>query len=143
MTQVAQNALRRSTPQQRPPAHLPKKNLTNLIPRFPSFPSRHKVIEKYTRNVRFCIICNYVNKIIPAIQSRCTRFRFAPLKEDQIRTRLEHVVEREEIDITEDGRKALLRLSGGDMRRTLNILQVRLWGFGCGVVVWCMAFVYG
>lgn len=38
-----------------------------------------EVIEQYTKNVRFCIICNYVNKIIPAVQSRCTRFRCAPL----------------------------------------------------------------
>ena len=36
-----------------------------------------RVIEKYTANARFCLICNYVNKIIPALQSRCTKFRFA------------------------------------------------------------------
>ena len=53
------------------------------------------VIEKYTKNVRFCIICNYVSKIIPAIQSRCTRFRFAPLKLDQVEGRLEKVVRSE------------------------------------------------
>ena len=33
-----------------------------------------RVIEKYTSNTRFCLICNYVNKIIPALQSRCTRY---------------------------------------------------------------------
>lgn len=38
-----------------------------------------RVIEKYTRTTRFCIIANYVNKIIPALQSRCTCFRFGPL----------------------------------------------------------------
>ena len=54
-----------------------------------------RIIEKYTENVRFCIICNYLSKIIPAIQSRCTRFRFAPLSPDQILPRLEHVVEAE------------------------------------------------
>lgn len=32
-----------------------------------------RVIEKYTETTRFCIICNYLSKIIPAIQSRCTR----------------------------------------------------------------------
>ncbi|RCN32323.1 hypothetical protein ANCCAN_21874 [Ancylostoma caninum] len=32
-----------------------------------------RVIEKYTANVRFCIICNYLSSIIPAIQSRLVR----------------------------------------------------------------------
>lgn len=55
-----------------------------------------RVIEQYTRNVRFCIICNYVNKIIPAIQSRCTRFRFSPLDTAQIARRLDGVIEAEQ-----------------------------------------------
>ncbi|KAI8371501.1 DNA replication factor [Radiomyces spectabilis] len=82
-----------------------------------------RVIEKYTKNVRFCIICNYVSKIIPAIQSRCTRFRFAPLELPQVEARLKYIVEAERVNLTEDGMKALLRLSKGDMRRALNILQ--------------------
>lgn len=53
------------------------------------------VIEKFTENVRFCIICNYLSKIIPALQSRCTRFRFAPLTPEQILPRLEYVIEQE------------------------------------------------
>lgn len=97
-----------------------------------------RIIEKYTRNVRFCIICNYVNKIAPAIQSRCTRFRFAPLPIDQVQKRLSHVITQEgygllidasvssanySVNITQDGVEALLKLSKGDMRRALNILQ--------------------
>ncbi|KAJ3352711.1 hypothetical protein HDU91_005979 [Kappamyces sp. JEL0680] len=81
------------------------------------------VIEQYTKNVRFCLICNYVGKIIPALQSRCTRFRFAPLEAAQIEDRLNHVVANEGVNITKDGKKALLKLSNGDMRRALNILQ--------------------
>ncbi|KAJ3096385.1 hypothetical protein HDU97_005930 [Phlyctochytrium planicorne] len=82
-----------------------------------------RIVEKYTSNVRFCIICNYVSKIIPALQSRCTRFRFRPLQEEHIRGRLDLVINAEGVNITDDGRKAILRLSGGDMRRTLNVLQ--------------------
>lgn len=51
-----------------------------------------RVIEHYTRNVRFCIICNYVNKIIPAIQSRCTRFRFSPLPILEVKKRVNSVI---------------------------------------------------
>ena len=58
-------------------------------------------MEQYTRNVRFCIICNYVNKIIPAIQSRCTRFRFSPLETSQVETRLDDVIQAEKcVDVT-------------------------------------------
>jgi replication factor C subunit 3/5 len=54
-----------------------------------------RVIEQYTKNVRFCIICNYVNKIAPAIQSRCTRFRFSPLPIVEVEKRLVGVVANE------------------------------------------------
>lgn len=53
------------------------------------------VIEKFTENTRFCLICNYLSKIIPALQSRCTRFRFGPLSPDQMIPRLEYVVQQE------------------------------------------------
>ncbi|XP_077379040.1 replication factor C subunit 5 [Festucalex cinctus] len=82
-----------------------------------------RVMEKYTENTRFCLICNYLSKIIPALQSRCTRFRFGPLSPDQMVPRLRHVIQQESIDVTPDGMKALVTLSSGDMRRALNILQ--------------------
>ncbi|KIZ02081.1 Replication factor C subunit 5 [Monoraphidium neglectum] len=82
-----------------------------------------RVIEKYTRNTRFCLICNYVIKIIPALQSRCTRFRFPPLDPEHVRLRLEHVVEQEGVKMGPGGVDALITLGAGDMRRSLNILQ--------------------
>ncbi|CAG9857368.1 unnamed protein product [Phyllotreta striolata] len=82
-----------------------------------------RVIEKYTENVRFCIICNYLSKLVPALQSRCTKFRFKPLSPDQILPRLNYVVDEEKVTITEDGKKALLTLANGDMRKVLNVLQ--------------------
>jgi len=82
-----------------------------------------RIIEKYSKNARFCLICNYVSKIIPALQSRCTRFRFAPLKREHIQGRLEEISTKEKCNTTPDGIDAILRLSGGDMRRVLNLLQ--------------------
>lgn len=55
-----------------------------------------RVIEQYTKNVRFCIVCNYVNKIIPAIQSRCTRFRFSPLPILEVEKRLNGIIDAEQ-----------------------------------------------
>ncbi|KAF6761602.1 P-loop containing nucleoside triphosphate hydrolase protein [Ephemerocybe angulata] len=82
-----------------------------------------RVIEQYTKNVRFCIICNYVNKIAPAIQSRMTRFRFSPLPIPEVEKRVDTVIEAENVKVTESGKQALLKLSRGDMRRALNVLQ--------------------
>ncbi|KVH95823.1 AAA+ ATPase domain-containing protein, partial [Cynara cardunculus var. scolymus] len=82
-----------------------------------------RVIERYTKSTRFALICNNVNKIIPALQSRCTRFRFAPLDPVHVTERLKHVITAEGLDVTEDGLAALVRLSNGDMRKALNILQ--------------------
>merc|ERR1712050_34370 len=82
-----------------------------------------RIIEKFTENTRFCLICNYLSKIIPAIQSRCTRFRFGPLSPEQMVPRLEHVIGEEKVDVSENGMKALVTLANGDMRKSLNILQ--------------------
>jgi replication factor C subunit 3/5 len=82
-----------------------------------------RVIEKYTTNTRFCMICNYINKIMPALQSRCTKFRFAPLQANQISGRLQHVIDSENIKVTKAGQTAVLALAGGDLRRVLNLLQ--------------------
>ncbi|XP_066594914.1 replication factor C subunit 5 [Prorops nasuta] len=89
-----------------------------------------RIIEKYTDNVRFCIICNYLSKIIPALQSRCTKFRFGPLARDQILPRLNYVIEEENIKVSDDGKEALITLSGGDMRKVINVLQSTWLAFG-------------
>lgn len=82
-----------------------------------------RIMEKYTVNTRFCIIANYSHKLSPALLSRCTRFRFSPLKEGDIRVLVEKVVEEENVQIGGEAVDALVKLSKGDMRRALNVLQ--------------------
>ncbi|GAB0135227.1 Subunit of heteropentameric Replication factor C (RF-C) [Epichloe bromicola] len=82
-----------------------------------------RIMEKYTANTRFCIIANYAHKLSPALLSRCTRFRFSPLREGDIRVLVEKVVEEEHVRIGGEAVDALVKLSKGDMRRALNVLQ--------------------
>lgn len=82
-----------------------------------------RIMEKYTANTRFCIIANYSHKLSPALLSRCTRFRFSPLKEADIRVLVDRVIEEEGVRIQAEAAEALVRLSKGDMRRALNVLQ--------------------
>ncbi|KAI9872340.1 MAG: hypothetical protein M1830_001749, partial [Pleopsidium flavum] len=82
-----------------------------------------RIMEKYTANTRFCIIANYTHKLSPALLSRCTRFRFSPLKETDIRRLVDQVIEKEGVRIQEEAVESLVRLSKGDMRRALNVLQ--------------------
>lgn len=115
MTNVAQGALRRSKWNNNLfPNHskIISKLISNLI-----------VIEQYSKGTRFCLICNHINKIIPAIQSRCTRFRFAPLDAAAVRQCIERVSAAEHFTVTPDGVDALIRIGHGDMRRVLNVLQ--------------------
>lgn len=82
-----------------------------------------RIMEKYTANTRFCIIANYTHKLSPALLSRCTRFRFSPLKEPDIRSLVDQVIEQEKVNIQPDAVDSLVTLSKGDMRRALNVLQ--------------------
>eukprot|EP00768_Dysnectes_brevis_P006079 gnl/Dysnectes_brevis/4658_a6361_860.p1 GENE.gnl/Dysnectes_brevis/4658_a6361_860~~gnl/Dysnectes_brevis/4658_a6361_860.p1 ORF type:complete len:344 (+),score=65.07 gnl/Dysnectes_brevis/4658_a6361_860:47-1078(+) len=82
-----------------------------------------RIIEKYTRTTRFCLICNYVGKIIPALQSRCTRFRFKPLASPAVTSLLKEVAAKEEVTLGAGSVEALLDLAKGDMRQILNTLQ--------------------
>ncbi|PYI27198.1 activator 1 subunit 3 [Aspergillus indologenus CBS 114.80] len=82
-----------------------------------------RIMERYTANTRFCIIANYTHKLSPALLSRCTRFRFSPLKERDIRVLVDQVIEKEQINIQPEAVDSLVKLSKGDMRRALNVLQ--------------------
>merc|ERR1719203_2767961 len=82
-----------------------------------------RMIEQYAPNSRFVLICNYSSKIIPALQSRCTKLRFAPLTEEQIVGRLRHVAQAEGLELAEDAARAIVEVGGGDMRKVLNIFQ--------------------
>ena len=82
-----------------------------------------RIVEKYSKTTRFCLICNYVAKVIPALQSRCTRFRFGPLTDEAIGPKLTEVCKSEGLTLSDEAHKAIISLSRGDMRKVMNILE--------------------
>jgi replication factor C subunit 2/4 len=82
-----------------------------------------RVIEDYTKNTRFCFICNYVSKIIDPIASRCAKYRFSPLTRDTQLARLKFIGEKEKLTVDEGVMNFLIDISEGDLRRSINLLQ--------------------
>ena len=94
----------------------------------PAQQALRRTMEKYTKNCRMILICNYSNKIIPPIQSRCVVFRFSSLNSEDIKTRVNYVANEEGITLTPEGLLALVDVSRGDCRRAINYLQ------SCGTI---------
>ena len=83
-----------------------------------------QVIEVYTYNARFCLICNCIKKINPAIQSRCSIFKFSPLDFKSVKKKVKQVIKVYNLKINNEGINTLWKLSGGDMRKVMHMLQV-------------------
>ena len=83
-----------------------------------------RIIENYSTTTRFCIICNYISKIIDPLASRCVKFRFSPIgKEAQIE-RLKLICDVENVKVRDEKVfEALISISDGDLRRSINTLQ--------------------
>lgn len=83
-----------------------------------------RTMEKYTHICRFILSVNYSSKIIEPIQSRCTVFRFRPIKSDDIKKYMRNIASKEKLEITPDGLETLIFISQGDLRKAINTLQV-------------------
>jgi len=82
-----------------------------------------RTMESFTNTSRFILICNYSNKIIEPIQSRCAVFRFKPLVDADIKKYVERIVDGEKLKINEDAIKAVIEISEGDLRKVTNLMQ--------------------
>ena len=83
-----------------------------------------RTMEKYSANCRFVLSCNYSSKIIEPIQSRCAVFRFKPLKAEDVKEYLRRIAKEEKVPITEEALDAVVHVGEGDMRKSINALQV-------------------
>jgi replication factor C subunit 2/4 len=118
-----------------------KKSLSNPDPDYPSPPYKliildeadaitldaqsalRQIIETSSKITRFCFTCNYIEKIIQPIISRCVKFRFKPLSKTILNERLVMICEFEKIKISKECINRISEISEGDCRRAIMILQ--------------------
>jgi replication factor C subunit 2/4 len=82
-----------------------------------------RTMEQHSRVTRFCIMCNYVSRIIDPITSRCAKFRFSPLPATAMTSRLQYIAEQESVTFSDGALDALMLASVGDMRRAVSLMQ--------------------
>lgn len=91
-----------------------------------------RTMEQYSRITRFCLVCNYVTRIIEPLASRCSKFRFKALDNTAAGERLKEIAKLESLNMEDGVAEKLLYCSDGDLRRAITYLQsaARLVGAG-------------
>jgi replication factor C subunit 2/4 len=82
-----------------------------------------RTMETYSKITRFCLICNYVTRIIDPLASRCSKFRFKSLDQGNAKKRVEEIAEKEGVQLEDGAANTLIRCSEGDLRKAITFLQ--------------------
>ena len=81
------------------------------------------VMEEYYANVRFILTCNYDNKIIPALKSRCQVFQIQKQDEGEFLQRMMSIMDSENVSYDPYLLGTFVVATAPDMRKTINNLQ--------------------
>ncbi|KZF25975.1 activator 1 37 kDa subunit [Xylona heveae TC161] len=82
-----------------------------------------RTMETYSKITRFCLICNYVTRIIDPLASRCSKFRFKSLDQGNAKKRLEEIAALESVKLEDGVADTLIKCSEGDLRKAITFLQ--------------------
>jgi replication factor C subunit 2/4 len=88
------------------------------------------IMDRYYKTTRFILICNSLSNIIESILSRCLIVKFSKLQNNEIKDRLNLIIDEEKIEYTEKGIDAICLCSRGDMRMIINNIQAVHIGLG-------------
>tara|TARA_B100000035_G_C21003622_1_gene556143 strand:- start:207 stop:1121 length:915 start_codon:yes stop_codon:yes gene_type:complete len=81
------------------------------------------LIENSKKNVRFCLICNYISKIDYSLQNLFMKLKFHKLPEEHIRTLLQTVIDNEKLNINIKNIENIQSYFESDIRSMINYLQ--------------------
>lgn len=82
-----------------------------------------RTMETYSKMTRFCLVCNYVTRIIDPLASRCSKFRFKSLDQGNAVKRVADIAKLEGVEMDEGVSEELVRVSEGDLRKAITFLQ--------------------
>ena len=82
------------------------------------------VMNTYKYVVTFCFLCNHINNLSAAIQSRCVKCIFIPIEKMHVQRYIKRICDKEKMNINPKAMNALVHISKGDLRRCLNNMQM-------------------
>ncbi len=82
-----------------------------------------RTMETYSKMTRFCLVCNYVTRIIDPLASRCSKFRFKSLDQGNAVKRVSDIAKLEGVKLDEGVAEELVRVADGDLRKAITFLQ--------------------
>ncbi len=82
-----------------------------------------RTMETSTKITRFCLVCNYVTRIIDPVASRCAKFRFKSMEKELAGDRVKKIADKEGVPLADGAVEALIRCSEGDLRKAITYLQ--------------------
>ncbi|KAK9479888.1 P-loop containing nucleoside triphosphate hydrolase protein [Lipomyces japonicus] len=82
-----------------------------------------RTMETYSRITRFCLICNYVTRIIEPLASRCSKFRFRSLDSIDAISRIKYICDSEQLTYEDGVLESVLKAGDGDLRKAITLLQ--------------------
>jgi replication factor C subunit 3/5 len=81
------------------------------------------LLQNYSNNVRFCLICNYISKIDEGLQNEFIRLRFNQLPKDDIIKFLTHISDSEKLNMSYKSLSSIQKLYKSDIRSMINFMQ--------------------
>ena len=91
------------------------------------------LIQQYSRDVRFCLICNYISRIERALQNEFVRLRFCQLPQKDIYNFLDTIQKTENLKIPKEQLKAVQFMFKSDIRSMINFIQSNHTSLSSGV----------